>query len=409
MMAAAGYVVLAPDSFAGRELGLRYRVPTPNLAAETRRAGAAGSERFWCANNVYRGDCPPFNTDVERPPQMGCYSSSASDILSDPKGWRSYYERIYELRRRELEQTLRLLPRSLAHAPKMFLAGASEGAMVVARFSNPEFEARLSGRIVLQWSCERNYYMSCNALPSLCEGRCASSSPVLALIGQLDPYFSAGGTNASSIADKVARESGGAPLTGSCYAQMRTQRLSRAISVVLPQHLLPLHGLGTASPNIVHALLSAFLRDPAEMVTSPPLAPEAGLCVLRAQDAAGPAEFVCSELGAESLRLPPGNCSWAGEFAHSVNYELGSLGVCATSARASVALTPALAAGISLGAAAVGAALALLCLRVVSLIRGRFRARSRHTELLDARSSRSAGTARSRRDGETEPGASGAV
>lgn len=63
---------------------------------------------------------------------------------------------------------------------RMVLAGASEGAVAVARYPGTEF----AGRIIYSWSCENNYFVQEHgtALPA--------DRPVLNVISATDVYFS---------------------------------------------------------------------------------------------------------------------------------------------------------------------------------------------------------------------------
>ncbi len=91
------------------------------------------------------------------------------------------YERIHALRSSEIEPTLaaiKTLP--WVDLSRLVLAGTSEGAVPVARYSGSEFAAR----ILFAWSCESNYFVTAprNAFES--------SKPVLNVISSVDPFFS---------------------------------------------------------------------------------------------------------------------------------------------------------------------------------------------------------------------------
>jgi len=91
------------------------------------------------------------------------------------------YERIHALRASEIAPALAALrDQSWADAQKLVLAGTSEGAVSVARYTGSEFAARL----IYAWSCEDNYFVQLarNAFPI--------DVPVLNVISASDPFFS---------------------------------------------------------------------------------------------------------------------------------------------------------------------------------------------------------------------------
>lgn len=359
MMAAAGYAVLAPDSMAGHALGLRWRSPVPDLAAATLeraraaegRAAPADEGVFWCADNVYTDGCPPFS----RGGPIGCYASDPAAIALDPRGWRAYYERIHELRRRELARALARAPAAFRRARRRFLAGESEGGVAAAGFSWDEgAHGPLAGRVVLQWSCEHNYFVGCAAAARVCDAECGSAAsglagagasggsargsagggggdgtPVLALISERDPFFST--ANNGSVAARVARAGGpgAGELTGTCFAQLSAQGAARAASIQLPERALAVHGLTAASPNVVRALLLSFLRAPEATPALPPLLPDAQLCTVARSSPRGAVEARCVELGAEALRNGTDACADGSELQHHAYYAMGRLETCA--------------------------------------------------------------------------------
>jgi len=312
LMASAGYAVIAPDSFAAspsssepvvpiHEPPLRNRVPVTNLAAALARN--ASTYRWWCDDNVYAdGGCASFDSPAGYPL---CYSSDAEAILSHPQQWRSYYARVFELRRRELLSLLRRLELEASASvfgagSRLFLAGESEGGMVASRFYDAALHARLAGVLVLQWSCEYNYYVPCASDAAVCEGRCDPSTPVLAVIAQADPFFSA--TKRDSIAATVARARGHA-LSGECFEQMAAQHLEHAASVILPQDGLPQHGLTEAAPNLLRALLPEFLAAPRDVSHLPTLLDAARWCRRReTASTTSASKWSCDEIGNEPLQ-----------------------------------------------------------------------------------------------------------
>lgn len=325
MMTAAGYGVVVPDSMAGEALGLRYREPVQDLAETLgRQRGESGV--FWCANNVYKTTCKPFN---EGGP-IACYSSTSRDILADPSGWARYYDRIHDLRRRELVRALERLPHAVRTTEKLFLAGASEGAVVASSvpLTGPAVP-RIHGRIVLQWSCAHNYFAPRDHLVRICGDECAKSEPVLAMISERDPFFSA--EEGASIAAQVAAATGHAgTLEGSCFATMADQGLEHAVAVILPEKDLPIHGLASLSPNFVRAAVTAFLQNPEDVEESQPLRNESGYCLPTRSSAAGALELRCMEIGGERARNATDECEYDKEVMHKVYYSMGPLERCAS-------------------------------------------------------------------------------
>jgi dienelactone hydrolase len=95
---------------------------------------------------------------------------------------KSIYEQIHALRASEIRlaiEALKNLP--WVDSARMVLAGTSEGATSVARYSGQEF----AGRIVYSWSCENNYFVTehRSALPQ--------DRPVLNVMSSTDMFFSA--------------------------------------------------------------------------------------------------------------------------------------------------------------------------------------------------------------------------
>lgn len=91
------------------------------------------------------------------------------------------YEKIHALRLSEVTLAVQALP-SLAWADtsRLVLAGTSEGAPAVARYTGGEF----AGRILYSWSCENNYFVEQHrtAMPS--------DRPVLNVMSSTDVFFS---------------------------------------------------------------------------------------------------------------------------------------------------------------------------------------------------------------------------
>lgn len=94
---------------------------------------------------------------------------------------RDVYEKIHALRTSEITLAVAAVKRlPWVDGSRMALAGTSEGATSVARYTGPEF----AGRIVYSWSCENNYFVRqhATALPL--------DRPVLNVMSSTDIFFS---------------------------------------------------------------------------------------------------------------------------------------------------------------------------------------------------------------------------
>ena len=91
------------------------------------------------------------------------------------------YEKLHAFRATEIEISLKALQQmSWVDTNKIVLAGTSEGAVPVARYTGKEF----AGRIMFAWTCEENYFVASHktAIPD--------DQPTLNIISSTDPYFS---------------------------------------------------------------------------------------------------------------------------------------------------------------------------------------------------------------------------
>lgn len=91
------------------------------------------------------------------------------------------YEKIHALRLSEVALAVQALQTApWGDTTRMVLAGTSEGATSVARYTGGEF----AGRIIYSWSCENNYFVQENrtALPK--------DKPVLNVMSATDVFFS---------------------------------------------------------------------------------------------------------------------------------------------------------------------------------------------------------------------------
>jgi dienelactone hydrolase len=91
------------------------------------------------------------------------------------------YERIHAMRASEIAPTLdAVTSQPWADMRRLVLAGASEGAVAVARYTRSEFAAKM----IYSWSCEPNYFVK-EALNSF-----EADKPVLNVMSLSDPFFS---------------------------------------------------------------------------------------------------------------------------------------------------------------------------------------------------------------------------
>ncbi|CAE8640453.1 unnamed protein product, partial [Polarella glacialis] len=345
MMATAGYGVLAPDSFASSTLGLRYKAPIKDLASHLHKLNSNGSTlSYWCSDYVYEPSaaCTPA-MEVSTPGTTSyplCYDSNVETILSHAKDWRKYYERVFQLRKLQVDYLVEHLPSYIKGASKVFLAGESEGGMVAARYYHPKLEPLLEsgGRVILQWNCEFCYYVSCPKNALVGSGKANLSTPVLSLISYVDPFFGAQGPEEASNAWGVANGPGGygvtgASATGNCFAQLQAQGFKHAY--VLTDFSSQYHGLTVTSGNLVRATLLSFLATPRspKVMTKLGNGPEgAKLCDLQfAGPQGGQVLGSCKELGSEELI--PGDlmpkCAYKSYNYHKQFYLLGEFEECA--------------------------------------------------------------------------------
>jgi len=334
MLAAAGYGVLAPDSFAS-STGLRYKAPLKNLSSRLREANTRQQNlSFWCENNVYdptSGCTAAMENQTSSPSYPLCYNSDPQAILSHTEDWRAFYERVFRLRQLELDYVVAHLPEYIRQAPKVFLVGESEGGMAAARYSNPELEKLLAsgGRIILQWSCESNYYTSCSEDAGVGG---AKSTPILNMISAHDPYFSA---SPESVAFKVANDPRGYgqwPLTGNCFAKLLDQGFENATVIVLAHTIY--HGLTVNTANVARALMKAFLAEPRNFqhMALEHFGRSGNELCTELQRSQGRTLLRCHELGSESSvhASEVSSCAYQRYELHKEYYEYGTYEMCAS-------------------------------------------------------------------------------
>ena len=254
-LAAQGYSVIAPDTMSAPE-GSSYPRRRPLVPSLSASLSARPESSYWCKDEDYTGGCAGAYAGGAYP---ACFSSKPEWITYDPSGWAHFYERIFTMRSRELDTILESYESMFGSAPaRLFLAGNSEGAMVASRYTHSKLErwGNLKGRILTAWSCEYNYFMSCDAHADIA----APNVPVLNLLSDQDEFFAATDSVAARVAG-VGTSGGGYgdwPLTGSCAARMRRQGL-RGASFTLRQ---PYHDNIEQAGSFFRMAAARFLRDP---------------------------------------------------------------------------------------------------------------------------------------------------
>lgn len=240
MLAAMGYLVIAPDGMAGGG----YR----NLDV----AGRIGSSQ----PTPYWDDSAPCPSTRE-----GVYSFDAAPELAGrrPEALK-LFDSMFRKRSCEMHWILGRLPQRMK-ARGVFTMGQAEGAMTVARFDDRRYGAMLRGRIISAFSVE----FSC-LTPSRDAAQFGGSVEVatLNLVGDADRYIGP----KQSVA-KRGREStapgavgwGASAITGNAFAQMRRQRLKCGLVVVMEGAG---HDASETHDNFLRDLLRAFLASPRE-------------------------------------------------------------------------------------------------------------------------------------------------
>ena len=133
-------------------------------------APAVKEFQVWLADELGAASVAPDSLAI--PDRLTYTSPVAVDI----------YERVHALRLAELDHALKASRDwSWVDRLRIVLAGTSEGAVAVGRYSGKDVAARL----IYSWSCEDNYFV---AAPQLGIG---PKEPVLNAIAARDPYFSA--------------------------------------------------------------------------------------------------------------------------------------------------------------------------------------------------------------------------
>lgn len=213
-----------------RAAGARTQVPTVLFLHGSSGLGlkAIGEWQRWLAGLGYASLAP----DSFALPGRITYTS--------PIG-KSDYERLHAMRASEIAPALAALQaQPWVDMRRLVLAGASEGAVPVARHDGTAFSARL----IYAWSCEDNYFVQSaqNAL--------TASQPVLNVISAVDPYFSAANSWLGLASPK-----------GHCGAALAGHARSAVVLVPdAPHTLLNLPAAQSATAGFLQLVLGAHGR-----------------------------------------------------------------------------------------------------------------------------------------------------
>jgi len=268
-------------------------------------------------------------TDLQYP---YCYSTHWDLVAGNRSAWGAYYEAVYNLRQAELDYAVAQMASAHSYMfdKKVFLMGTSEGGMIAARYNNPTLDSHLSGRFISSWSCEYNYFVSCEESAKICADGCNKDVPVVSIVSSVDPYF---GPQSESVSYKVAETTGQYPqagrVTGNCFENMVSQGFSAATSIVLPNSG---HDQTIYYDNFIRMLFYVFLNAPDEVqdqVTSGPLLSRYCNVINQTHELSRAVAVVCDQIGAggEPFVVPDGsapdweqkNCTEANGCAYYFN------------------------------------------------------------------------------------------
>ncbi len=184
-------------------------------------APAVKEFQVWLADELGAASVAPDSLAI--PDRLTYTSPVAVDI----------YERVHALRLAELDYALKASRDwSWVDRLRVVLAGTSEGAVAVGRYSGKDVAARL----IYSWSCEDSYFV---AAPRLGIG---PKEPVLNAIAARDPYFSA--------ANPLNKDRS---VTGSCAAALKDDRNAEVMVIDADVHTI-------LNRPEVRQLSAAFLR-----------------------------------------------------------------------------------------------------------------------------------------------------
>ena len=81
----------------------------------------------------------------------------------NPVGYRKYMERIFTIRKFEMDHWVQEHMDFVDLFQEVFLLGNSEGGMVPAKYHHATLDAKLTGRIISTYACVFNYFSGCHA------------------------------------------------------------------------------------------------------------------------------------------------------------------------------------------------------------------------------------------------------
>lgn len=270
-LADQGYVVIAPDTYAGG----RVRRMAP---VREDPAAALPSSPPLLPHSASTGLYPHGSEAVGRL----VYSSDADAVRRAPERYRAMYEEVAKLRASELGHALRTLPECVrAGSAPLHLAGHSEGAMALARLPHDACvpPVRVASLAITGWPLERNYFHAC-----ACARLAVPATPTLAVMGSEDQFFGGHGSVAAALrgalVDAALAGDEGAEraveLTGSPHRALVEAAVPAGFAAVLAGSA---HDITAKHFAVVRELHRAFLAAPAD---APRLCEGDGLLAKRA-------------------------------------------------------------------------------------------------------------------------------
>lgn len=247
MFAASGFIVVMLDSQAMPDnLELKGKRPLKPISE-------INMDNFCGGYSAYEGSCSNFNKPF-------CYTTRRENILANPNKYRMYMQRIYHIRKFELDYFVQNEGSELlAAAKKVFLFGNSEGSIIVTRYHHASLDAVLSGRIIMSAGCDFSYFTPCPEAVQVCEHQCREDVPQLNFIGDQDGYFGRqDGSVSRDVADDTVRGFGG-PVTGNCKAAYDTYGFNHSTVVEIKDAG---HGPMYWNDNVMRGIFADFVNTP---------------------------------------------------------------------------------------------------------------------------------------------------
>jgi len=245
MLAAEGYIVIAPDDMAGAFkadesdfMDSRHRSLRELILPEE-------DADYWADDLVYSGSSEG----------RLAYSTKATAVLSDPVAYRKLYEEVFQLRSGEMHYVLGKLP-VFAKRLGVFTMGTSEGAMTVARLDDSKYASFLSGRIISAFGIEHCYFTPTKEAAKIGG---ALSVPTLQIIGDEDEYFGKTGSVAAEVAKDKASGFFNPDLNGHAHTTLTTQKVEKGLVCVMEGGR---HDATVTHDNFFRVVLQTFLAKP---------------------------------------------------------------------------------------------------------------------------------------------------